>query len=73
VPLECRRADADGGPTFPTQGGSRATIGAMLSGRRTYDLVSGWKGSHPIGGVHVFVVTHAREPNVTHLTYRIAK
>ncbi len=29
----------------PTQGGTVETIGAMLTGRRTYDLVDGWGGS----------------------------
>lgn len=33
-------------------------MGAMVVGRRTYDLVGGWGGSHPIRGVPVFVLTH---------------
>ncbi len=40
------------------QGGTVATTGAIVSGRRTYDLVNGWGGSHPLHGVPVFVVTH---------------
>jgi dihydrofolate reductase len=40
------------------QGGTAGTTGAMLVGRRTYDLVDGWGGSHPIPGVPVFVLTH---------------
>ncbi|WP_331766973.1 dihydrofolate reductase family protein [Embleya sp. NBC_00896] len=31
--------------------------GAIISGRRLFDLTDGWDGSHPIG-VPVFVVTH---------------
>src|SRR5260370_4249569 len=40
------------------QGGTPATIGAIVTGRRTYDLVDGWGGSHRIAGVPVFVLTH---------------
>jgi dihydrofolate reductase len=40
------------------QGGTTATTGAMVVGRRTYDLVDGWGGSHPLPGVPVFVLTH---------------
>jgi dihydrofolate reductase len=40
------------------QGGTPATIGAMVTGRRTYDLVDGWGGSHPLYAVPVFVLTH---------------
>lgn len=40
------------------QGGTAATTGAMVVGRRTYDLVDGWGGSHPLPGVPVFVLTH---------------
>lgn len=32
--------------------------GAMIVGRRTFDIVNGWGGSHPIQGVPIFVVTH---------------
>jgi dihydrofolate reductase len=44
------------------QGGSSATIGAMLCGRRTYELMDGWGGNHPVRGVPVFVVTHRPAP-----------
>src|SRR6266702_6914880 len=40
------------------QGGTFATTGAIVTGRRTYDLVDGWSGSHRIAGVPVFVLTH---------------
>ena len=33
-------------------------VGALISGRRLFDLTRGWGGSHPMG-VPVFVVTHA--------------
>lgn len=32
--------------------------GAMIVGRRTYDIVNGWEGSHPLENVPVFVLTH---------------
>ncbi|SER22120.1 dihydrofolate reductase family protein [Piscibacillus halophilus] len=32
--------------------------GAMVFGRRTFDIVNGWGGSHPISGIPIFVVTH---------------
>jgi len=35
-----------------------ATVGAIISGRRTYDLTDGWNGSHDIPGVPLFVLTH---------------
>lgn len=37
---------------------SQKNAGAMIVGRRTYDIVNGWEGSHPNIGVPVFVVTH---------------
>jgi len=33
-------------------------IGAMLTGRRTFDVADGWGGNHP-WGIPAFVVTHA--------------
>jgi dihydrofolate reductase len=33
------------------------TVGALISGRRNFDLVDGWGGAHPMG-VPVFIVTH---------------
>ena len=35
-----------------------ATTGALVTGRRTFDLTHGWGGGHPLG-VPVFVVTHS--------------
>jgi dihydrofolate reductase len=37
----------------------RESTGAMISGRRTYDIVDGWSGSHPFGGIPLFVVSHS--------------
>lgn len=34
------------------------STGALVFGRRTYDLVDGWNGTYPIPGVPVFVLTH---------------
>jgi dihydrofolate reductase len=33
------------------------TTGAIVAGRRTYDITGGWGGSHPFPGVPVFVVS----------------
>lgn len=38
--------------------------GALLTGRRTYDLVNGWGGSHPIPGLPVVVLTHVPPTSV---------
>lgn len=35
-----------------------ADSGAYIFGRRTYDQVDGWGGSHPVEGVPVFILTH---------------
>jgi dihydrofolate reductase len=32
--------------------------GAFIFGRRTYEIVGGWGGRHPVNGVPVFVLTH---------------
>jgi dihydrofolate reductase len=45
------------------QGGTSATIGAMLCGRRLYDLMDGWGGDHPVRRVPLFVVTHRAPPD----------
>jgi dihydrofolate reductase len=37
---------------------TRETTGALVTGRRTFDLTGGWGGKHPLE-VPVFVVTHA--------------
>src|SRR5215208_1996623 len=36
------------------------SIGAIVTGRRTFDITNGWGGRHPIGeNVPIFVVTHS--------------
>ena len=35
-----------------------AAAGALITGRRNFDIAGGWGGSHPLG-VPVFVVTHS--------------
>jgi dihydrofolate reductase len=37
---------------------SMANVGALISGRRLFDVANGWGGSHPFN-VPVFVVTHS--------------
>ena len=36
---------------------TRTTTGALVTGRRTFDLTNGWGGRHPLD-VPVFVLTH---------------
>ncbi len=38
-------------------GETRRTTGALVTGRRTFDLTLGWGGGHPLG-VPVFVLSH---------------
>src|SRR5450755_3954947 len=33
-------------------------VGAVISGRRTYDITDGWGGDGPLPGVPLFVLTH---------------
>jgi dihydrofolate reductase len=40
---------------------TRTTTGALVTGRRTFDLTHGWGGRHPLD-VPVFVVTHKASP-----------
>lgn len=35
----------------------RRTTGAMLTGRRLYDITHGWEGTHPFGAIPTFVVS----------------
>lgn len=39
-----------------------ATTGALVTGRRLYELTRGWGGHHPMGGAPVVVVTHRPPP-----------
>lgn len=38
--------------------------GALICGRRTYDIVHGWEGSYPVSGIPVFVLTHNQPSEV---------
>ena len=40
------------------------TAGAMLTGRRTYEIAGAWKGTHPVNGIPVIVLTHHVPENV---------
>jgi dihydrofolate reductase len=58
------RADGPAGPDPAHLRGERAaparavdTVGALVVGRRLFDLTGGWGGTHPLG-VPVVVVTH---------------
>jgi dihydrofolate reductase len=56
-------ADADDGMVTlqPDETGavdSRGAVGAVISGRRSFDITGGWRGHHPLGAP-VFVVTHS--------------
>jgi dihydrofolate reductase len=42
------------------------TGGAVVTGRRTYDIAGGWAGNGPVPGLPVFVVTHHVPDNVPH-------
>jgi dihydrofolate reductase len=42
-----------------------AGIGALVGGRRLFDLTNGWNGAHPMG-VPVFVVTHEAPSDWAH-------
>jgi dihydrofolate reductase len=35
------------------------TTGAMLTGRRTYDITKGWGGSHPFKGLPIVTLSHS--------------
>ena len=54
-----------GDPRFRPAGADRpiveemfATSGAVVSGRRTYEIAGGWGGTFPVNAMPVFVVTH---------------
>jgi dihydrofolate reductase len=35
-----------------------ARVGAVITGRRTYDITNGWGGDGPLPGVPLFIMTH---------------
>ena len=49
----------------PEPGVNRAVVdemfvksGALIFGRRTYEIANGWGGRHPVNGAPVFILTH---------------
>jgi dihydrofolate reductase len=48
---------SDGTPTAQAVHAEYGATGAVLAGRRTYDLVNGWGGDHH-DGVPMFILTH---------------
>lgn len=60
------------GTMFKPKGVNRQVVaemfrstGAMLTGRRTYEIAQGWGGTHPVNAIPVVVLTHkppARPP-----------
>jgi dihydrofolate reductase len=41
-------------------------VGAVISGRRTYDITDGWGGDGPLPGAPLFVLTHHVPQHVPH-------
>ena len=39
-------------------------FGSVITGRRTYDITSGWNGKGPLPGVPLFIMTHQPPDNV---------
>jgi dihydrofolate reductase len=53
------------GTMFKPKGPNRRVVaemfrrsGAMLTGRRTYEIAGGWGGTHPVDGIPVVIMTH---------------
>lgn len=53
------------GTMFKPKGASRDVVaemfhnaGAMLTGRRTYEIANGWNGTHPVNSIPVVIMTH---------------
>jgi dihydrofolate reductase len=53
------------GTMFKPKGTSRDVVaemvhhaGAMLTGRRTYEIANGWNGNHPVNSMPVVIMTH---------------
>jgi dihydrofolate reductase len=58
------------GTMFRPKPGSRRVVeemfqeaGAMLTGRRTYEIANGWNGTHPVNGIPVVIMTHKPPAN----------
>jgi len=55
---------------FRPKPGSRRVVaemfqeaGAMLTGRRTYEIANGWNGNHPVNSIPVVIMTHKPPAN----------
>jgi dihydrofolate reductase len=53
------------GTMFRPRGANRRVVaemfqraGAMLTGRRTYEIANGWNGTHPVNGIPIVILTH---------------
>jgi dihydrofolate reductase len=60
-----------GAPFFRPEGRNRQiwdaivhSTGALIVGRRIYDITNGWDGSHPVAGLPVVVLTHSPPADV---------
>lgn len=58
------------GSMFAPAGNNRKVVdamfeeaGAMLTGRRTYEIAKGWNGTHPVNAIPVIIVTHRPPKN----------
>ena len=58
-------APGDHETRFAPEGANRQVVeemfaetGAMLTGRRTYEIAHGWNGEHPVNAIPVFILTH---------------
>jgi dihydrofolate reductase len=56
-------------PLFRPEGVNRkildrmyAELGAVIFGRRTYDITHGWGGTFPVNAAPIFILTHAPPP-----------
>jgi dihydrofolate reductase len=52
-------------PMFKPEGANRSVMdrmfeqtGAMLTGRRTFDITNGWDGEHPVNAIPIVLLTH---------------
>jgi dihydrofolate reductase len=58
------------GTMFRPKGNNREVVaemfeqaGAMLTGRRTYEIANGWNGTHPVNAIPIVILTHKPPPN----------
>ena len=58
------------GTMFRPKGKNREAVaqmfqqaGAMLTGRRTYEIANGWNGTHPVNAIPIVILTHKPPTN----------